>query len=142
MTKKQTNFKIGLIKSVHCSAMYKEVYADDRELYEGMLQRAYGVKSSKELGIEELVELSKFLNKKGELRLAPNKVYATKNQVSFIKSCWRANSRNKDLIGLLKLVKKIVKRDVNSVSKIYKSEAGGVISAVKSIKPDVPVNNS
>ncbi|WP_294962348.1 hypothetical protein [Sulfurimonas sp.] len=80
MTDKQKRYKVALIRSIHCSDMYKNVYADDRELYETMLENRFGVSSSKKLGIEELIALDSFVNNKGGLRLAPKKVYATKNK--------------------------------------------------------------
>ena len=38
MTKKQINYKKALLKLVHVSKMYKEVYANDRELWEEFLK--------------------------------------------------------------------------------------------------------
>ena len=51
MTKKQKNYKKALLKLVHISKMYKEVYANDRELWEEFLNNNYGVKSSKFLSV-------------------------------------------------------------------------------------------
>ncbi len=64
MTKKQRYFKAYLIKRVHTSKLYTDIYSKDRELYEDMLKNSFGVKSSKYLSIEELIRLVDFLNGK------------------------------------------------------------------------------
>lgn len=135
MTEKQRRYKSALIRSIHCSDMYKRVYADDRELYKHMLQSRFGVTSSKELGIKELIALDRFMNRKDGLQVVPKKVHATKNQIAFIKTLWGANSRDKTLSSLLKLVSKILKREVEELESISKKEAGAVIASIKNMKP-------
>lgn len=147
MTEKQRRYKSSLIKSVHSSEVYKDVYKDDRDLYEAMLENTFGVTSSKKLSIEELINLNNFMNKKGELRVAPKKVGATTNQINFIKTLWTHNSRKKDLTSLLTQVKKVIKRDVNALENLRKDEAGRVIASIKNIKPTPkpqlnPANNT
>ncbi|WP_324172006.1 phage protein GemA/Gp16 family protein [Sulfurimonas sp.] len=136
MTEKQRNYQSALIKSIHSSELYKDVYSDDRELYEAMLENTFGVLSSKKLSIEELINLNNFMNKKGELRVAPKKVGSTTNQINFIKTLWSKNSRNKDLNSLLTQVKKVIKRDINALESLTKDEAGKVIASIKNIKPE------
>jgi phage gp16-like protein len=145
MTDKQRRYKSSLIKSIHSSQLYKDVYCDDRELYETMLENTFGVTSSKKLSIEELINLNNFMNKKGELRVAPKKVGATTNQINFIKTLWTNNSRNKDLNSLLTQIKKVIKRDINALESLTKDEAGRVIASIKNIKPPAKqqsVNNT
>ena len=88
MTDKQKRYKASLIRSIHCSAMYKNVYAPDRDLYEAMLSNRFNVKSSKDMSIQELLQLDSFMNKKDGLRLAPKKVYASQNQTNYIITVW------------------------------------------------------
>ena len=135
MTEKQRRYKKALIRSIHCSDMYKNIYANDRDLYETMLKNRFGVTSSKELSIEELISLDRFVNKKDGLQIVPKKIYATKNQIAFIKSVWGANSKEKTLSSLLKIVSKVLKREVERLEDITKKEAGMVIAGIKNIKP-------
>ena len=137
MTDKQRRYKSALIKSIHCSDMYKNIYAHDRDLYESMLQNRFGVDSSKKLGIEELISLDRFMNKKDGLQIVPKKIYATKNQIAFIKTLWGANSKEKTISSLLKLVSKVLQKEVERLEDIAKNEAGKVIASIKNIKPPV-----
>ena len=57
MTKKQKAYKNALLRRVHTTKKYLEVYARDRELWETFLQNSYGVTSSKDLTIDELKNL-------------------------------------------------------------------------------------
>ena len=146
MTTKQKAYKSSLIRSIHTSPLYSEIYSDDRELYETMLENTFGVKSSKKLSIEELINLDNFMHKRGELRLVPKKVGATTNQINFIQTIWSKNSRNKDLKSLLTQVKKVIKRDVSALENLTENEAGKVIASIKNIKPEPklklnPANN-
>lgn len=142
MTIKQKNYKAALIKSIHSSDMYKNIYADDRELYETMLENRFKVKSSKDMGIDELIALDNFMNKRDGLRTTPKKVYATQNQVNYIKTLWVANSRTKTIESLLELVSKILKRKVTDLDMISKKEASQIIASVKDIKPPVKVQSA
>ena len=142
MTDKQKRYKASLIRSIHCSAMYKNVYAPDRDLYEAMLSNRFNVKSSKDMSIEELLQLHSFMNKKDGLRLAPKKVYASQNQTNYIITVWRKNSRDKSLESLLKLATKILKKPISDLSKITKKEGSSLIAVVNNIKPLSVANNT
>ena len=142
MTDKQKRYKASLIRSIHCSAMYKNVYAPDRDLYEAMLSNRFNVKSSKDMSIEELLQLDSFMNKKDGLRLAPKKVYASQNQINYIITVWAKNSRDKSLESLLKLATKILKKPINDLSKITKKEGSSLIAVVNNIKPLSVANNT
>lgn len=54
--------KSGLIKAIHCSQMWRQFYRHDRAAYERMLLDAYGVESSREMSVYQLVDLLKYLN--------------------------------------------------------------------------------
>ena len=142
MTDKQKRYKASLIRSIHCSAMYKNVYAPDRDLYEAMLSNRFNVKSSKDMSIQELLQLDSFMNKKDGLRLAPKKVYASQNQTNYIITVWRKNSRDKSLESLLKLATKILKKPISDLSKITKKEGSSLIAVVNNIKPLSVANNT
>lgn len=142
MTQKQKNYIKFLIKSIHSSEMYKNVYAHDRELYETMLENRFGAKSSKDMSIEELIALDNFVNKRDGLQVTPKKVYSTKNQISYIKTLWVTNSREKTIESLLQLASKILKKPVKDLDKISKKEAGQLIASIKDITPPVKVKSA
>ena len=138
MTKKQKIYKNSLLRSVHTSRTYLEVYSKDRELYEQMLKNSFGVKSSKDLSIDELKRLILFLNgKSNDLK----KDLITTNQKSYILVMWDKKSFFKDEDSLLKFAKRILQREVNSIDEITKREAIKLIAAVKNLKPLKPANN-
>ncbi len=138
MTKKQKAYKNSLLRKVHTSRTYLEVYSKDRELYEQMLKNSFGVKSSKDLSIDELKRLVDFLDgKSNEIK----KDLITTNQKSYILVMWGKKSLFKDENSLLKFAKRILQRDVNSIDKITKREAIKLIAAVKNLKPLAPANN-
>jgi len=140
MTRKQKEYKKALIRSIHCSPLYKKIYANDRELYEEMLFNNFGVRSSKDLSIDELKNLNNFMHKK-ELRLAPKKVYASKQQIAFIKALWLERSKFKFGYSLLNFAKKALKKEIKDLTKITKKEAKQLIASIKSLKPLEVVNN-
>jgi len=140
MTAKQKKYKFALIKAIHCSSMYKEIYSKDRGLYEIMLMNSFGVKSSKKLNIAQLISLKEFLNTGKAIEASSSR--ATHNQLSFILALWKDKSRNKDLFSLFRLVKKIISRDIKSLLELSKKEAMNVIVGIKGIKKDVAFNNT
>jgi len=54
--------KAGLIKAIHCSQMWRQFFRDDRAAYERMLLDAYGVESSRQMSVYQLIDLLKYLN--------------------------------------------------------------------------------
>jgi len=142
MTQKQRNYKKALIKSIHTSPLYNEVYKEDRELYETMLNNRYVVKSSKDLEIDQLIDLNNFLNKKESKTTLKKVTGITKNQLSFILTLWENNSMHKDMFSLLKIIKRVTKREISSIEELTKKEAGVVIASIKNMKPITAANNT
>ncbi|MFX4241477.1 phage protein GemA/Gp16 family protein [Aliarcobacter butzleri] len=143
MTNKQRAYKQALIKQVHTSKLYIDVYSQDRELYEDMLQNNFGVKSSKDLSIDGLMELVKFLqgNPFTRSKKAIKSFKATTNQTDYILTLWQKNSLYKDVFSLFNFAKKIIKKEINSLDELNKNEARTLINAVLNIKPVQAVNN-
>jgi len=56
--------KHALVKAVHCSILWREFYREDRDVYEKMLLEHYGVRSSKDMDIPQLLDLLNYLNNK------------------------------------------------------------------------------
>ncbi len=131
MTSKQRNFKAILIKQVHTSVLYKQVYKHDRDLYEQMLENTFGVKSSKDLSIDELLALVSFLNQKTAFI---QKAFISNNQVSFLKSLWdqKANYPTED--NLLKLIYNKFKLDLKSINELHRKDFKKVVGLLKNLK--------
>ncbi|SFP61365.1 phage protein GemA/Gp16 family protein [Hydrogenimonas thermophila] len=140
MTKRQRAYRQSLIRSIHTSPLWHEVYGNDRELYETMLFNTFRVKSSKELSIEELKSLDDFMHRRTD-RVAPGGVYASKQQISFIQTLWFEKATFKLGFNLLKFASRVLKRDVRDLTKITKKEASRLIAGIKALKPLQAVNN-
>ncbi len=139
MTNAQKRYKIGLIRQVHTSKLYNSVYKNDRELYEDMLSNSFGVTSSKELSIEELIKLVEFLEQKALNIYVPK---ASDNQMHFIQTLWKANATFKEYSYMIKFInKRVIKREVSSLKELHKREVAGVIGAIKKLTPLQAVNN-
>lgn len=70
MTPKQEKLHQFLVKRVHCSKKWKEVYGHDRSLYESLLLNHFGVSSSKEMFIDDLIRLAAYMDGHGELKMS------------------------------------------------------------------------
>jgi hypothetical protein len=131
MTKKQQNFKRALIKQVHTSPMYKGIFAHNRDLYEDMLKAKFGVTSSKDLSIDELIALVDYLNHTTDkIELPP----ATQNQIAYIKTQWLLKAESKDETSLLKFIKRVTKKEIKSLENLTKRDASKVIGALNNLK--------
>ena len=133
MTQKQKFYKMALIKQVHTSKLYVEIYSKDRELYEQMLHSSFGVKSSKNLDIDSLKKLVLFLGGRVEVNL---RTTATKNQIAFIRTLWRQRARNKDEKALLKMIYNRFKLDLNSIDELERKDFKKVVAVLNKIKPE------
>jgi hypothetical protein len=130
MTKKQKEYKKVLLKLVHTSKMYKEVYSEDRELWEEFLKRNFGVKSSKDLSINELVRLVDYLNyKTSEL-----KEKATINQIKYMCYLWDKKGKIKGVFGLIKFIRERMRFRVLKLKDLTKEEATKIIIALEKLK--------
>ena len=138
MTKKQKFYKNSLLRAIHTSKLYTSVYAKDRVVYEEMLKNSFGVKSSKDLGIDELKRLVAFLD--GRVH-SIQKEYLTTNQKSYIVVMWAKKSLFKDEKSLLMFAKRILKREVKELEEITKREAMGLIAAINNLAPFKSANN-
>ena len=130
MTKKQKNYKKALLKLVHTSKMYKEVYANDRELWEEFLKSNYGVKSSKFLSISELKVLVDFLNyKRNSIVVEP----ITNNQKRYMLYLWEKKGKIKGIFGLLNFIQKRMGINVIKLDDLSKEQATKVIVGLEKL---------
>lgn len=137
MTQKQQAFKKMLVMQVHRTKLWFDVYSHDRELYETMLFNNFGVRSSKELDIDNLKKLIKFLNDGKMIYTKPNVVSITKNQALFLITLWRQNARNKEDEALLKLIYTRFKISLNSIYELKKGDFKKVVAVLKGIQEAV-----
>ena len=128
MTQKQRAYKQALIKQVHISKLYVE-------LYEEMLTNNFAVKSSKDLDIEQLIKLVKFLDGQTFVSL---KTTATKNQIAFLLTLWKQKARNKDEKSLLNLIYMRFKISLNSIYDLEKKDFKKVVAVLQNMKVDEP----
>ena len=97
MTKKQQDFHKSLIKSLHISRKYKEYFKDNKDEYVELLQLHFGVDSSKELSIDQLIILVDYMNFKNvNLPLhRPNAdALCTQAQLSTMRGLWKTCARD------------------------------------------------
>ena len=131
MTQKQRAYKQALIKQVHTSKLYIDVYSKDRELYQEMLTNNFAVKSSKDLDIEQLIKLVKFLDGQTFVSL---KTTATKNQIAFLLTLWKQKARFKDEKSLLNLIYMRFKISLNSIYDLEKKDFKKVVAVLQNMK--------
>jgi len=135
MTVLQKSLKSSLIKQVHISILYQQIYKHDRDMYEDLLLNHFGVSSSKELDIDQLMELVKFLNKKSDsLKVMMRKSDATPSQIRFIKDRWQKVAREKSEDALRAFIKRITKKSYLHIDSICKKDAQKIIIALKNME--------
>lgn len=134
MTSKQQQYKKMLVMQVHRTKLWFDVYSHDRELYEDMLFNNFGVKSSKDLNIDSLKKLIKFLGGNSFVSL---KTTVTNNQARFLLTLWKQKARLKDEANLLKLIYNRFKISLNSIYDLEKKDFKKVIAVLQNMKEAV-----
>ena len=69
--------KKQMVKAVHCSALYNQVYRHEKDAYQDLLREHYGVESSKDLEIPQLANLLDYLNQRIP---SPNHIGSTRKR--------------------------------------------------------------
>lgn len=141
MTKKQIAYKKSLLKMVHLSHTYKAFFANNREGWEEFLTKRFGVKSSKDLSIDELKGLVDYLNNTSK-ELHIKKI--TQNQLNFLLNLWVQKSYKKDRASLIAFAKRIIKRDFKELEALSYREGAKLITAVKklAVREHTTANNA
>ena len=85
LTPKQRSYQISLLRALHLSPRYKNLYKDDPIAYRAFLSKQLGVRSSKELSINVLKELVAYFEFKQD---EPPTNKASDQQVAFIRHLW------------------------------------------------------
>ena len=134
MTHKQRAYQKSLIKQVHISSRYQNYYKENKDEYQDLLKDHFGVSSSKELSVSDLILLVDYLNfKSSELPSVPPPRDITKKQYEYMYGLWQSEARDKSDTALLNFVKRQTKRKINSLNKLSFEEAQKLIIALKAM---------
>lgn len=142
MTPKQKIYKNALLRALHTSPRYLNLYKEDDELYREFLKDNFGVKSSKDLSIESLENLVAYFEFKVELKKATKGFKISSNQVEYLWELWCDRSLHKDMPSLLAFIKRLTKKEIKEIEELSKKEATIMINAVRNLKKILPANNS
>lgn len=140
MTQRQKFYHAQLVKKVHLTPTYHNVYRNDRELYEGFLLNSFGVESSKLLSINELNSLIDYFEGKTTIlkidkRGRPSREgMASVAQIDKINALWVIKARDKSDIALRNFIKRQTGEFPLHLAKLTKKEATGIIIALERIK--------
>lgn len=134
MTPKQEALKTHLIKVIH--TLKGQCGLDDEEVYRGVLQNAYGVNSSRDMEIDDLIDFAKKLGyvppKKYKEKAIPRN--ATQKQLDTIVGLWEEVARDKSPLALRNFCDKIIKKRPLYLSSLGVKEAQKVILALLEMK--------
>lgn len=133
MTDKQKSYKKSLIQQVHISPKYKEYYRENREDYLDKLLEHFGVKSSTEMSIKQLVALVKWLNYElPDLPIIRDRSRdATAAQLGLMRELWQHYARDTSEEALRGFVKRITKKLYLHLESVSKADATKCIIALK-----------
>jgi len=131
LTAKQKTYKRALVQYVHVSKKYRAYYKDNRDEYKEVLERAFGVRSSKDLSVDQLTVLVDWLNhRRDDLPVhRPDKI--TDAQEAALRDLWSRYAKDKSDIALLSFVKRVGKKAYLKVELVDKQSATRCITALK-----------
>ena len=140
MTPKQQALKAHLIKVIH--TLRGQCGLGDEEVYRGVLQNAYGVRSSKDMELGDLIDFAKKLGcvppkKDKEKAISKN---ATQKQLDTIVGLWEQVARDKSPLALRNFCDKIIKKRPLYLSSLGVKEAQKVILALLEMKKRASVD--
>ena len=133
MTAKQEAYKRSLIQQVHLSTKYQAYYKENKEDYKQKLLEHFGESSSKELNIEQLLVLVKWLNYDlPDMPIVKDRSKeATERQITLIHTLWSTYARDTSDTALRAFIKKLTKNTYLHVDKLSKADATKCIVALK-----------
>lgn len=130
MTKKQANYRKQLLAIIHTHEFYKHAKAN--EAWQDFLSN-WGVKSSAELSIKELVNVLAVMNGKDSPK-DPNLEFATPSQIYAINILWQKVANDSSTRALLWFIKRITKNLYVKPEFLKKREASKVLIALKKME--------
>ena len=128
MTPKQKAYKKRLIKLAHTLKNSHHVFCDD-DARRDILEERYGVRSFKDLTIEELEEVVAML-RGVEVQEAQTGIKATKKQVRCIKILWQRHAREKQAASLLRWIGRTIGITPIRVEFLTRTQASAVITGL------------
>lgn len=133
MTEKQKAYKKSLIQQVHMSPKYQSHYRENKEDYKVKLDEHFGETSSKDLNIEQLLALVKWLDyDMPDLPIIKDRSKeATHAQISLIHKLWEAYANDNSEKALRAFIEKITKNRYLHLDKLKKADATKCILALK-----------
>ncbi|RLC89877.1 MAG: hypothetical protein DRI37_02910 [Chloroflexi bacterium] len=133
MTVKQKAYKKSLIQQVHVSQKYQEYYKENKEDYRSKLQEHFGESSSKDMNIEQLLVLEKWLNYDlPDLPIIKDRSKdATEAQITLIHQLWDRYAKDTSQKALRAFIAKITKNTYLHLDKLSKADATKCILALK-----------
>jgi hypothetical protein len=140
MTPKQQIYHKSLVKALHISRRYKEYYSNNKDEYKELLQEHYGVDSSKELTIDQLIIFVDYMNfKRDELPKyeANGEELCTKKQLSTMKGLWESFASIPTEAALLKFANRQTGKTYLHLHMISKTEAQKIIPVLKTMKNNI-----
>ncbi len=133
MTDKQKAYKKSLIQQVHVSDKYSTYYSGNIQDYRDKLEEHFGERSSKELNIEQLLVLVKWLNYDiPDLPIIKDRSKeATERQMTLIRTLWSTYANDTSDTALRGFINKITKKTYLHLDKLSKKDAALCIVALK-----------
>ena len=133
MTAKQEAYKKSLIQQVHVSDKYSTYYGGNISDYRDKLETHFGERSSKELNIEQLLVLVKWLNYDiPDLPIIKDRSKeATERQMTLIRTLWSTYANDTSDTALRGFINKITKKTYLHLDKLSKKDAALCIVALK-----------
>lgn len=132
MTSKQRGYQISLLRQLHLSERYIQLYKDDPIAYRAWLKKHLDVDSSKDLRLDTLISLVQYFQFKSD-DIPHNR--ASTQQIGFIRHLWSANATYKDEASLLSFVDRVTGRELDTLESLTPTQASKVIFGVKNLKP-------
>lgn len=134
MTPRQKSYHKSLIQQLHISKRYSEYFKHNRDEYEELLEKHFGVSSSKKLQIDQLIMLVKYFNFQNstlpiQKSTVPNA--STPAQLSTIHSIWNNYTDDSSDDALLKFVKRQFKKQYLHVKNLTLKEAQILIATLR-----------
>ncbi len=140
MTQKQRAYQKSLLRRLHLSPRYVNLYKDDPIAYRAFLKKHLGVDSSKDLKLDVLIDLVAYFEFKRDD--VPGNG-ASHQQLGFIRHLWGKHASNPSDESLLNFVERTIKRRLTTLEALTPKEASQVIAGIKRLKPSriSPANN-
>ncbi len=135
MTAKQKAYRKNLLTKIHLSERYVGFYRHNKDEWKELLIKHFGVDSSADLDIENLLNLLDFCNfKKGCLPTYKDEC-ATSAQVKYMRDLWKNYARDKSDEAFLNFLQKRFKISVIKLDLIPLKDAGRIIAVLEGFKP-------